>query len=179
MSYLKQFARNKRGKEPTKVLTARLPVSLYDAFQEHCDQLGLTLSEAIYLLVEKEVEAVQVETRSLPETAETNKDEKMMNTSEYKENKVSAETNTSTVKTKPKRSQTNTNKAGENTKRFVVKPFVVDGDLPCPICDRWYSQANFARHSKEKHDVKTEELYNQNMDKVQEMIQTRRSIREK
>lgn len=40
MSYLEQFAKNKRRKEPSTILTARLPDSLYDNFKEHYNDLG-------------------------------------------------------------------------------------------------------------------------------------------
>ncbi|MCM3790049.1 hypothetical protein M3221_16805 [Domibacillus indicus] len=55
ISRLEQFARNNRRKEPSTVLTARLPDSLYNDFKEYCDDLELSMSEAIYLLIECEI----------------------------------------------------------------------------------------------------------------------------
>jgi antitoxin component of RelBE/YafQ-DinJ toxin-antitoxin module len=56
MGYLKQFAKEpKKGKGETVVLTARLPESLYEDFKGYCDSLGLSISEAINLLVEQEM----------------------------------------------------------------------------------------------------------------------------
>lgn len=180
MAYLKQFARNRRGKENTKVLTARLPESLYDDFQTYCDSLGMSLSEAIYLLVEKEINSIQTETKSLPEVAEKNDDETEMNTGEYKTNTITAETNTisrnDTVKANSNSAEKNTSKSKTNTGRFTVQPFVVDGKAPCPICDSWFNPSNFARHAK-KHQTTTEAIFTEyeNKIKIAEMIESKKA----
>jgi len=54
MGYLEQFAQNRRRKENTTVLTARLQESVYDDFKTYCDELGLyslSISEAVCLIV--------------------------------------------------------------------------------------------------------------------------------
>lgn len=94
MTYLKQFARNRRSKENTKVLTARLPESLYDEFQTYCNELGLSISEAICLLVDKEVSSTEVETRNMPIQSKMNDDETITSMDEYMENINTGETNT-------------------------------------------------------------------------------------
>lgn len=176
MAYLKQFSRNRRSKENTKVLTARLPESLYDEFQKYCDSLGISLSEAIYLLVEKEVGSIQNETRSLPEKTNNNDDEHKTNTDEYKINTKTGETNTfsrnDTIKVNSNSGKTNTGNSKKSTKKFVVKPFVIDKKLPCPICDDWYSHSNFSRHA-DKHKMSTEELFTEYKEKVQEMVKSK------
>ncbi|MDM5294647.1 hypothetical protein QUF81_15905 [Peribacillus simplex] len=55
MPYLKQFVRNWRRREKTKVLTALIPESLYGDFKGYCDELNLFISEAICLLIEREM----------------------------------------------------------------------------------------------------------------------------
>ncbi|HDU1185823.1 TPA: hypothetical protein REU56_002933 [Listeria monocytogenes] len=64
MSYLEQFARNKKSKEETEVLTARLPKTLYGNFKNYCDDLGLSISEGVCLLVEKEMDVFPDEPES-------------------------------------------------------------------------------------------------------------------
>ena len=54
MTYLEQFARNRRRREKTEVLTARIPEGLYGDFKGYCDELNLSISEAVCLLVERE-----------------------------------------------------------------------------------------------------------------------------
>ena len=46
MTYLEKFARNRRRREKTEVLTARIPESLYGDFKGYCDELNLSISEA-------------------------------------------------------------------------------------------------------------------------------------
>ncbi|MCO0598508.1 amidase family protein [Peribacillus butanolivorans] len=47
MTYLEQFARNRRRREKTEVLTPRIPEGLYGDFKGYCDELGLSISEAV------------------------------------------------------------------------------------------------------------------------------------
>ncbi|MDR4191063.1 hypothetical protein FO521_30670, partial [Bacillus pseudomycoides] len=53
--YLEKYARNKRRKEKSEVLKERLPHNLYEDFKTYCDDLGLPISEAVCLLVEREM----------------------------------------------------------------------------------------------------------------------------
>jgi hypothetical protein len=55
MTYLEQFVRNRRRREKTEVLTARIPESLYGDFKGYCDELNLSIGEAICLLIEREM----------------------------------------------------------------------------------------------------------------------------
>src|SRR3954454_19803995 len=61
MSYLKQFSRNKRNKGKTEMLTARVPEKVYNEFKNHCEELGLSISEAVNLLINKELLSVEEE----------------------------------------------------------------------------------------------------------------------
>ncbi|WP_050183973.1 hypothetical protein [Domibacillus robiginosus] len=158
MSYLEQFARNKRRKEPSTVLTARLPDSLYENFKEHCDELGLSMSEAIYLLVEREITVNQ----------KTGK-ESAAYISKHIQSGEEAATNTRPVIKDTIKMQT-------NTKRFTVKQWEVDRELPCPICNSWSNAGNFSRHAK-KHYTNTQAIFtNQEyIKKADEMVRQRKA----
>ncbi|WP_205418498.1 hypothetical protein, partial [Klebsiella pneumoniae] len=40
----------------SKVLPIRLPESIYEQFRQRCEELGLSMSEAGYLLIKEELE---------------------------------------------------------------------------------------------------------------------------
>ncbi|WP_260288726.1 hypothetical protein [Peribacillus aracenensis] len=138
-TYLEQFARNRRRKEKTEVLTARLPESLYSDFKGYCAELGLSISEAICLLVEREM------------TGKGSESEELAISDEYKMNDDVVEVNTEIVKKETKRSASNTN-------RFITTQWQVDGQLPCPYCGRWLVSTNFSRHAK-LHSTTTQEIF--------------------
>lgn len=169
-TYLKQFARNRRIKENTTVLTARLPESLYGAFKVYCDDLGLSISEAICLLVEREVVSLQSESETAVAIEyQTNDEVIKMNTNEYKK-MVTANTDKHKVNTTVIKNNTKTNKS--NTNRFTTKQFEINGELPCPICGEWKTASNFSRHAK-GHESTTEEIFTNEKykEKVKAMIE--------
>ncbi|HDR4595094.1 hypothetical protein VSK70_26660 [Bacillus sp. WOD8 KX774193] len=147
MGYLEQFARNKRRKEKSEVLTARLPHSLYEDFKTYCDELGLSISEAVCLLVEREM------------TGSDNAFDEVATTKEYIKNTNSSDdevkTNTKSTTNVVKK---NTKENNSNTKRFTVKQWVVNDKLPCPICGEWKTAGNFLRHAK-THGMTTEQIF--------------------
>lgn len=147
MGYLEQFARNKRRKEKSEVLTARLPHSLYEDFKTYCDELGLSISEAVCLLVEREM------------TGSDNAFDEVATTKEYIKNTNSSDdevkTNTKSTTNVVKK---NTKENNLNTKRFTVKQWVVNDKLPCPICGEWKTAGNFLRHAK-THGMTTEQIF--------------------
>jgi len=53
---LDKYARQSKLKEQSKVLPIRLPESIYEQFRERCEELGLSMSEAGYLLIREELE---------------------------------------------------------------------------------------------------------------------------
>lgn len=168
VGYLEQFARNKRSKEKSEVLTARLPHSLYNDFKTYCDELGLSISEAVCLLVEREVSSVKpLENTAMNEISTTL--ERNVNTSSNTDNSevvVKPNTKVNTVK------KTSTTKPTTNeSKRFTTNPWKVNDKLPCPICEKWYAATNFSRHAKD-HGTTTEQLLTdeQYKDKVNSMV---------
>lgn len=155
MGYLEQFARNRKGKGKTEVLTARLPESLYSEFKTYCDELGLSISESVCLLVEYEL----------------NNNRNKTNT----EDDIIADEDIQTVVEENTKEKRTTSEA--NTKRFTLKDWVVDGELPCPLCNQWVTYANFSRHAKQhgsnSHEIFTNE---ENLKRVNEMIEDLKAI---
>lgn len=147
MGYLKKYARNKRRKEKSEVLTARLPHSLYEDFKTYCDDLGLSISEAVCLLVEREMAGSD---KAFDEVATTKEAIKNTDSSDD-EVKTNTKSNTNVVKK-------NTRKNNSNTTRFTVKQWEVNDKLPCPICGEWKASGNFSRHAK-THGITTEQIF--------------------
>lgn len=155
MTYLKQFARNTKGKGNTTVLTARLQERTYDAFKAYCDDLGLSISEAVSLLVENELKGTQGEYQ----TAVT------LHEDEYKTNTTASKQKTVTSK--------------QNTNRFTTKPFQIQEELPCPFCGSWEHNKSFSRHAR-KHNTTTKEIFTDDKykDKIASMIAKRQTATE-
>lgn len=151
MGYLEQFARNKRGKEKSEVLTARLPVSLYSEFKKHCDELGLSVSEAVYLLVEREMKGNESQSTTNKYINDYKND---VNVNINSDDVVAATTETIKKVFKPKQIR-----RGTTTGRFTKTQWEVNGFLPCPICNEWLSGSNFNRHAKTNHDLTTETIF--------------------
>lgn len=160
MGYLERFARKRENRSET--ITARLDPDTHKRFKEHCDRLGLTLSEAVALLVEAEVrgevrEPGAIRTTKTTQTEVTNTLDDDKNIQRY------------TPTPRPKVQQPR--RSGGAGGRFTTKPYVVNGRLPCPICETWPErQANISRHMREIHDRTAEEVYKAHMDKVREMV---------
>lgn len=153
MGYLERFARGPRGKERTEVLTARLPASLYKEFKAYCDDLGLSISESVYLLVDREMKGMESAESEISTTIEykMNNDVVAMNTNIVDKDASIVKKNTNISKENTERKQT-------NTSRFTTKGWWVDGELPCPICGEWKNAKNFSRHAKEQHSMTTEQV---------------------
>lgn len=54
MSKLKAYANTKKNTKTTTI-TARIPNAKYEAFKEYCDELGISISEAINVLIDSEL----------------------------------------------------------------------------------------------------------------------------
>jgi antitoxin component of RelBE/YafQ-DinJ toxin-antitoxin module len=158
MSYLKQFARNKQHKEKTEVLTARLPANLHSDFKSYCNELGISVSEAVYLLIDKEITNVR------------NDETTNMNTERIQKYTKENETTAPVVGQTTDVVITNTN---VNTNRFTVKQWEVEGEIPCPICEEWVSKSNFSRHAKVNHQNATQVIFAKHEEKANAMLEER------
>lgn len=92
---------------------------------------GLSMSKAIYLLVERQVTANQ----------KTAKDPSAYVNEYIKEEDVFAANTKPVIK--------HTVKMKINTKRFTAKQWEVDKELPCPTYNTWISAKNISRHAKQ------------------------------
>jgi hypothetical protein len=155
-THLKEFAKNRRKKEKTDVLTARLPESLYTEFKGYCEGLDLTISEAICLLVKYEL--ANGMDSSVSEVASSN-EYTMNQNANHNEIVIDSKSNT--------KSKTN---------RFTTTQWQVDGQLPCPYCGLWVNASNFSRHAKQ-HVTTTQDIFmNENFrEKINAMIQAKKA----
>lgn len=146
---LERYARRTEAGKRDKVIRTRIPTDLYDRFKAHCDRLGLTISEAVFLLIRDEVDRPGPESRW----------------KDYTEVAVSRtiDHTETTPRPRPRRSSSGG--------RFTTIPFVVNGRLPCPICQTWPErQKNISRHMREVHNSTTEEVYKAHMEEVKRMV---------
>jgi hypothetical protein len=64
MSKLAKFAKKKNTE--MKTITARIPEDKYNQFKEYCDTLGLSITDAINILIESELESPSEEPTPTP-----------------------------------------------------------------------------------------------------------------
>lgn len=153
MGRLDKYARQSKQKEPSKVLPIRLPESTYIEFRQRCEELGLSMSEAGYLLIKEEINDGIYYTTYTKEVAATTEP---LNPLIQKEH------------------HSTTKKAYLPSTRWTSTPYEVNNELPCPLCNQWYSKANFSRHAKH-HQLTTREILESHEDIVEQMIQSRRN----
>ncbi|MEK1833410.1 hypothetical protein AAAC51_44420 [Priestia megaterium] len=130
MGKLDKYARQSKSKEQSKVLPIRLPESIYEQFRQRCDELGLSMSEAGYLLIREELE-------DSPYTMTTNE---VTATTERLQKSIHRENTPYT--------RNNTGKPSSFSTRWTSNHYEIENELPCPLCHQWYSKANFSRHAK-------------------------------
>lgn len=152
--------KNKKEKKENKnvVLPTRLTQDEYDKFSELCQSTGHTMSEAVRMLIQNElnpskpapqkqqVERVEVPTYDVPlPPVET------------------------VSKPKPR---SYTPSSGELL-RFTTEKWKIGNFLPCPICMEWASASNFSRHAKTTHNMTTKELFNTHQETADQMVKER------
>jgi len=156
MGRLDKYARQSKRKEPSKVLPIRLPESIYIQFQQRCEELGLSMSEAGYLLIKEETEDVLYNTYTNEVAATTEPLQVPIQKGDYSTTKVT------------------TRKPFVPSTRWTSTPYEVENELPCPLCHQWYSKANFSRHAKQHH-LTTREMLESHEEIVHQMIQDRKN----
>jgi antitoxin component of RelBE/YafQ-DinJ toxin-antitoxin module len=169
---LKQYAK-KSKKEATTVITARLRNSRYEWFKKHCEELGLSINEAINLLVDMEYQEENVS--EIEEQEEV--DENQITIDEIIEDKNTI-VNTKVNNDDKQKVNTKVNTRVNNkssVKRFTTKHYEIDKELPCPICVTWQNATNFDRHAK-KHATTRKEIYTdeKHLEKIKIMYDDRK-----
>lgn len=154
MNILKRYAKT-TTKEPTEVLSLRIPRSVYNNFKKHCERYGLSMSEATAILIKSEL--------GDDHRAPTHED--VVNSLQKEVTKKSPTPQNVAPKKIPR----------NQTGRFITAKYQVGNDLPCPICNDWLSQSNFSRHAKQKHNKTTQELLTDSPEKVMLMVKTKTS----
>jgi len=166
-STLQPFAK-KRKKEETTVITARIPNSKYELFKKYCDDLGLSINEAINLLVNEELKEADIIIKNEADVNQISIDD-VIEKSEYEEEKVNTKVNTKPnikVNTKP-----NTTVKKE---RFIYEPYMNhENKVPCPICEKFISKTNYVKHASKMHEMSSEEVLTSEIyqDKIKEMLE--------
>ena len=150
---LERYARRATVGRRDKVIRARLPGDLYERFRDHCTRLGLTISEAVFLLIRDEVDR--------PGPGGGRKD--------YMEGPERRTEGHTVATPRPQAIRT------RRSRRFVVAPYVVDGMVPCPECKTWVSRSNISRHMRDLHDSDTETVYKANLETVEAMVKEARA----
>lgn len=167
MGYLERFARKKENR--TETVTARLDPGTHRKFKELCNKLGLTVSEAVALLVEKEVRG-----SADPTIRATQNEHEDIHYDDKDTHDEHGGIQRYTPPPRPKQKPPRPQRPGTGG-RFTTQPFVVDGRLPCPICGTWPErQANIARHMRDIHESTTKEVYTAHMETVKKMVATAR-----
>lgn len=170
MSYLDKFARNKNRKGKTEVLTARIPEDLYNDFRNRCKELGLSISEAVYLLVKQEMELSHRKPNTKANTnvyvSDDNNKQNVYINNDINKHDVYIKNDDESKATTKRTGIANTGK------RFTTKQWTHNDKLPCPLCNQWVSAANFSRHAKQ-HGSNTLAIFTNedNLKRVNEMIE--------
>jgi antitoxin component of RelBE/YafQ-DinJ toxin-antitoxin module len=157
-STLQPFAK-KRKKEETTVITARIPNSKYELFKKYCEDLGLSINEAINLLVDAELKEADIIIKNEADVNQISIDD-VIEDSKDEEEKLNTKVNT----------KTNTI---EKKERFVYEPYMNhENKVPCPICEKFISKTNYVKHSGKMHEMTAEEVLTSEMyqDKIKEML---------
>lgn len=152
---LDKYARQSKTKEPSKVLPIRLPESIYEQFRQLCDELGLSMSEAGFLLIREELED-SLYKQTTNEVAMT---------TERIQKPIHLQSTSDT--------RNNAGKPSSFSTRWTSINYEIENELPCPLCHQWYSKANFSRHAK-SHNTTTKELLESNEEVVYTMIDERK-----
>lgn len=111
--------------------------------------LGLSMSEARCLLIKEELEG-NLYTRNTGEIAATAEKSIQKDIRPY--------------------TRGTTNKPVSFSTRWTSNNYEFKNELPCPLCDQWYSRANFARHAK-NHNTTIKEFLKNNEELVCQMIE--------
>ncbi len=157
MTVLRKYAKPKKEYTTEKrTLSVRIPADLYDRWQAACEDNGFSMSEGIRLLLELDLKANE-ETAATYDTRLPGGNLLLTDSSDGSEGYESKRT-----------SPNNNGRAGS------VKPYMVNNQLPCPVCGTWSSKVNFARDHTKKHGFKNAyEFIQANKEKVREMIKER------
>jgi antitoxin component of RelBE/YafQ-DinJ toxin-antitoxin module len=173
-SKLQAFAK-KRKKEETTVITARIPNSKYNAFKKYCDDLGLSINEAINILINDELKEASKVNNEIIQDVIDDVNQVTIDDVINSESEVSATVNNEVMADDEKEVNTKVN-TKVNASRFTYDSFEIDKQIPCPICNEWFDKSNFARHTKNKHKQSPQQilLNDEYKEQLNNMIESRK-----
>lgn len=129
-----------------KLIGAKVTQEEYDLFNLRCEELGLSVSDALRIFVQSEIKNVE---QNVKQNSEQNvKQEDKQEVKQEDKQKV---------------------KPSVKQGRFNLKEYSKGGKTPCPSCNTWVTTGNYSRHCK-THDTTSEQLIMSNLDKVREML---------
>jgi hypothetical protein len=175
MGVLDRYARKPVDEKRTKSAGTRLEPSLYESFVEHCEKRGLTTSEAIrYLIVEAIAETkVQEHQNDNDDKSRLTKVDESLT---YRNDVLTS----SSVKLPGgnlllKESSSASNNHG---KAGSMVPWMVNNQIPCPICKVWGSRQNFKRDHAAKHGFSNGyDLIQAHLEEANRMVTEREQVR--
>ncbi|NRD80145.1 hypothetical protein HPT25_22670 [Bacillus sp. BRMEA1] len=174
MGYLEDYAKKKKTKEnKSKNLNARVTPRLYNQFMKYIHELGLSVTESITIMIERELlgnssESYQAEIEALKYEIAALK-EKLSKAEE----KIMVR-NITENPTKQLGQSENPKKESSKSKRFRYPYKITEGKItivPCPICEKWFDLKNFSRHAKEDHHATTQLIYENCPDMARKMYE--------
>lgn len=164
-NYLKRFAKRKTPKRD-KARGIRLPADIDREFEEHCRKYDLSFNEGILRLILRELGKDDEYYPEISVTKEAQpKQESSANVSQRVPSVAQQRLDLDSIVSRPRTT---------TTKKFTVKPYEVDGYVPCPICRDWYSYTNYARHCKTTHGKGSQQVIEENKEIVEQMVKEMR-----
>lgn len=160
MSYLKRFKRPTLDVKKSRVLSVRISDDLHQKFVDHCEDLGLSISEGVTYLLEREIRGVDDCLQMYD--ASKHLSDTVQQTAVSLLDKSKQTSYVCMTSSKPRRSS-----------RFSILPYSIGNMTACPLCEVMTSRTNYARHIKSEHNYfgGTEQFINEHMDKVLEVLE--------
>jgi hypothetical protein len=165
MGYLQKNSKKKESEPKTQPVSTRLTENEFKLFYKLCEETGYSISEALRLLIKKEINEEENVLR-IQKNTDRIQPSTIVNEPYTTVDKPYTNVNEpyTTVDKKPLRT---------GSVRFTTSKWNVDNLLPCPLCYTWVSAANYSRHAK-GHDLTTQEVFTKYKDEADKMVHDRK-----
>lgn len=166
MGILEKHAKGNKQRQKTRTVNARLPIELANRFDDHCERLGLTITEAFRILVENELQTNENKMQTLQTNLQTN------------ENKAPTYENNQGTQIVKKSTSSGGKRFNMNPYKLVFpnKRGTMSEQIPCPICDEWVIATNAKRdHTIEHHGgIGAPEMVQQDLEEAAKMVERKK-----
>lgn len=158
MGRLKKYATKPSGTK-SKQVTTKLTEKEYQDFIDYIKPLGLKPSVALRYLIREEIYSDQANSnKQTSADKETKSKPKKLITHPIGSNKQQNITQKK-IKVDPRKSS------------GYLSKFRVNGKLPCPTCEAWFSAGHYKKRHAEKHDgLTSEEFLRKYEEKAMQMV---------